>query len=69
MKDYILFESFYIKFPEQANLWGVDQWLPGTGVGIGTGCKQHQRPFWSDGNGLKVDYGNVTQLYTFLRYH
>lgn len=68
-KDYILFDSFSIKFPEQANLQRVDSWLPKTRMGVGTGYKQQKRPFQSDGNGLKLDYGNVTLLCKFIKNH
>ena len=50
-EDRILYDSFYKKSPEQANLWRqkMDECLPGAGgSGEGSKCYWYVVSFWSD---------------------
>ena len=61
-KDPMLYDSFYMKYPEQVNPWRqeADQWLPGTRErGERTGdCSWQQGFFGGDKNVLKRGSGN-----------
>ena len=58
-----LYDSMCAKYTELANSQrqNTDPWLSGAGVReVATGCRV---PFWSDENVLKLDCGEVAELY------